>query len=368
MTEDFELMRERLAENNDVLGPHKFLRDFRAEAARAKEHVIAQAMGIDPDEVGEEIYKIFDGVSKNVHKELYIDSWSQMVHGDRIHAWDETLFPEQAREMKKRQDDFFERFRALGVDVHFTNPPKNKIVKFFPFVGRNHIKGVNIDGKIFYSGTFNFTDSHIERGDFMVKSTGPVAKKLSDAFAKLHAGQIEKDSQIPLDEYSDLLIDSGKPGESIILNRAANLVSHAEESVENASVFLPDGPLSKAFAAAQKRGVRTQVVTSGVPHKNWGLNVDSVMHLVNIVNRARNFLSRNKVEVLETPFRGVHAKLLIVDGKHAYFGSHNLAESGVKAGTKEWGIFTSDPKLVKQLRIQYMNLKGETDPKLEQVL
>ena len=59
--------------------------------------------------------------------------------------------------------------------------------------------------------------------------------------------------------------------------------------------------------------------------------------------------------------RGVHAKLLIVDGTYAYFGSHNLSELGVKAHTKEWGIFTSDPELVQNLRKLYLAFKAEAE-------
>jgi hypothetical protein len=345
---------ERLANNKEVLTPEVYLRDLREEATRATKHVVLQAMDIEDSNAGKLALDVFASVPTGVTKELYIDAYALMTSGDRIHDY-------RSRGMiwGKPKEKLMKRIEATGTRIIITNIPKNFVEPFVPFIGRNHMKGADVDGRVFYFGGANF--DRTDWADFMVKFTGDIAEKLSKAFEDAHAGRISEDEQRELDRDTYLCIDAGKPEQSLIMERAAEMITRAETSVECVSMLLPDGSVAKALKEATARGVQGEVVSSSVAAKRPldPSGADSIVFMIRRLNRFWHTLSRSKVKIHDIP-RGVHAKLLIVDGKYAYFGSHNLSESGVKAGTKEWGIFTSDPELVRNLRETYLGFKSES--------
>lgn len=365
----FERISEQPAKNNEVLLPVRFLRDFALEGARAKKHVEAQAMIIEPDEGGRAIADVFKQVPSNVKKTLFIDEFSRLVDGEVIYEINRHIpgLKSEAEQLHKEKSDFFDGLRAEGVTINFTNPPKGFLEGVFPFIGRNHIKGADVDGRIFYLGGVNFAGP--DRSDFMVKFTGNVAAKLSAAFADIHAGNVKDDEHRKLNDYSELYIDSGAPGKSIILDRAVEMIASANEHIELLSQLPPDGALAQALKAATRGGVKAELITSDVSDANPRiLGVGSVMKLVKLVSNTREFLSKSGVEIRKEPFNYVHAKLLLIDNRYGYFGSHNLAQSGVSAGTEEWGIFTQDPELIRNLRARYMDFRTLTDPRLKDVI
>lgn len=356
----FESMEGRIAGDKEILEPKRFFKDLKAEASHAKK-IVLQAMAIEDTEAGNAVIDIFRNTPEGASKELYIDWWSRMVFADRIYAFDQHVpwLKEGAATLKKAKYKLFWHLKNAGVNIHFTNPPKKALGHLFPFTGRNHMKGADVDdGRVFYLGGVNF--DHTESADFMVKCTGDIGKKLSESFTDIHAGRITKDESRPLDEHSVLYIDTGTPGQSIIMKKAADLIAQAHERIQSMSMLPPDGPIAQGFRAASRRGVRTEIIMSSAPslEDKKPLGTETVMGVVKSVSHVRNTFSGSGFEVKKIP-RFVHAKLLIVDQKYAYFGTHNLNESGVKAGTQEWGIFTSDPVLVQNLLKQYMTFRAE---------
>ena len=174
------------------------------------------------------------------------------------------------------------------------------------------------------------------------------------------------DTRIQLDNDTSVYIDAGKPGQSIIMQEAIDMISKAASRIESISMLLPDGPLGKALRIAtdrEKDPVHAEVVTSSVgPKQALGWGSENVFELLKTFNRLKHSLSRSNIQIIDMP-RGVHSKVLIADGDtdeaYAYVGTHNLNESGVKAGTQEWGIFTRDRELVQNLRKQYLDFKSE---------
>ncbi len=90
------------------------------------------------------------------------------------------------------------------------------------------------------------------------------------------------------------------------------------------------------------------------------VTIDSLQFAANLANRAKTSLTGRKIPLLENHFRGNHGKLLTTDEKNAFWGTHNLAQSGVGAGAKEWQILTTDPVIVRNLLTRYHDFREET--------
>lgn len=118
---------------------------------------------------------------------------------------------------------------------------------------------------------------------------------------------------------------------------------------------------------ARERGVDTEIISHRPTLDSWNaLTINNIWWLQCKINSLAKAMSRQRVPIVENPFRGTHAKLLIVDKKWALFGSHNLAHIGVRVGTVEWSILTRDSHLVGRLLARYADFKMEcsTDPYL----
>lgn len=361
--------REHVAKNNDILAPAEFVGDLEFEASRARKHVVLQSMDIEDNESGNKMIEILKSLPKNVSKTIFLDWYARLTSEGRMLELEEKVpgLSVRAKTLKGAKEKLFQRIEETGTTLRFTNRPKNWRERVFPFIGRNHIKGSDVDGHAFYLGDVNF--DNLNNMGFMVKFTGDRAQKLSKMFAKIQNGHIEKDTLEPLDEYTDLYVDAGTPGESIIMKKAANLIGHAQKNVEVVSMLLPDGIIAKNLRRVTHRKespAKVEVITTGIGKERNPMG--TIYNLVSKKNRIANLLSRSGITIKETPFRDVHAKLLIIDRKYAYFGTHNLNASGVRAGTREWGIFTGDPELVENLVNQYIKCERETDPKLQQLI
>lgn len=319
---------------------------------------------------------------------------------------------------RKKYEFLIREFKQNGVELEFTNKPKGWREHVMPFVGRDHIKAAIIDfkdpvpstgatdigqpirtpmgapalatghaaknpvetstlptahvatrhaatsnRKIAYFGGMNFDYS--DSADFMVKFEGNPAQEISRALNDIHEGRITEDATRPLDEHSMLFVDAGKSGESAILKEAVDMIANAKTSVENTSLAFPDGPIAKALSGAAKKqpSVKTEVIVSSASVSKSFLGFGQIFELVRTKNKLMSTLRRNGASVIQNP-KHVHAKLLIVDrgtsNQRAYFGTHNLSAAGVKAGTREWGIFTKDPTLIKNLAAFYDSCKSPT--------
>ena len=333
-----------LAAHKDVLNPYQYMKDFEREAHVATSSITAKVMVLEPGEVADFAWRIMKCTDERVQKTLYLDHYTLMMLRGRVVALLK-LIPSQRSslsELTREKKELLESFANLGVKIHFTNPPKSMIGKFIPQIDRDHIKGTDIDnGKVFYIGGFNWT--YFEPLDFMVKFTGEVATALSSVFKMLHDNEIARDTKIQINNHVAVSVDAGLPGESIILDEALQLIDGARDFISTTSMLYPDSRIAMALQRAIKRGVRVDIVSSG-GQKSQG----SVMRVVHRMTRMRSALHLSPSQVTQYP-GDVHAKLLIIDGTQAYFGSNNLSALGVRAGTREWGIFTSDPELVKNL-------------------
>lgn len=363
---------ESIAPERAVLSKKEYLSDLGTEIQRAKEGVFIETLGLEAP-VAEAVLRMLKTVPAGVRQDLYIDEAQTLyVAKDRLLMLD-SVTPGRTKDslkLLKEKIALLQRFAAAGVTLHLKNPPRNFVHKVIPYIGRSHKKGAGIDCQSsnpehakFYFGSANL--DYPELVDLMVKFTGNNAKVLSSAFDDINAGRVKEDEQRQLDEYSNLYIDVGAHGKSIILDKAAGLIKQAQSSVEFVTMLMPDGKMLNEFRDATSRGLRyLEVITSGAvtDFATRGIGEERLRHIIRKIGTNR---TSEDVVIRTVPQGGVHAKLLVVDrgarGQKIYFGSHNLNEGGVKLGTQECGIITSDPVLCRNLLAWYDDLRKSTE-------
>jgi len=147
------------------------------------------------------------------------------------------------------------------------------------------------------------------------------------------------------------MIDSGKPGRSLIMEQACHLVDTATQSITLVSPYVPMGKLRNFLNRAVSRGVSVEIVTSDESQLGFAPKLSQLVH--NFGQSAPNF------SITRCPDT-VHAKILMIDGKSAIVGSHNFDELLVYFGTGEIVLLTEEHSLINELT-NYINRLKQGD-------
>ncbi len=271
---------------------------------------------------------------QGVETTLIFDSYTPLTGGEgfRVAAnYPGFLRPisKDARQIQRNRQEFARLVQTLedkGTTVKITNPPKRGLFGFakrwFPLIGTNHIKGSHVDNRVFYMHTNNFEpqdNPDHRKADIMLKLGGQAAEKMTAEFKKINSeNPPQEDYRVQIEEDLELYVDSGQKGKSIILDKAKELIASTKESIQNCSVFLPDGDIAKLLASAHKDSKKVEVITSGLRPKLTGLSFYTINNIFYAFNTAAHLLQKLKgirYPKIYDKNRVMHAKLLIVDGK-----------------------------------------------------
>lgn len=343
---------QQASENFKVLSKTDFYKEFALDAKSAKRRVWLRTMYVQAGDVMELVEPALHSASKNrVEVKVVADAVSLLlIRGVPTYLPYPPIknnYQETKRMFERLADD-------PGISLDFTNPPTGT-QKIFPYTGRNHVKLAAIDDS-FYIGGSNSTV--LSEQDFMVKITDPnLTTHLEWSFDKYNDKKIKEDKEIVINEENTLLLDSGIPGRSVIYEHALNLVKQEEESLRLSIQFLPDGELSKGLIEAKRRGVNVEVLTSSQDEI-----LEPTLYLMNRLNVKKLIRNPDKFPVIFLPAM-VHAKALIGSDK-TIFGSNNFYEAGVRAGTEEIALESSNPSLIQNLNNFLDMIKNQNYPKV----
>jgi phosphatidylserine/phosphatidylglycerophosphate/cardiolipin synthase-like enzyme len=211
-----------------------------------------------------------------------------------------------------------------------------------PVAGRNHIKLAVINNRVFVGGC---NLSHSNRLDMMVGfEDKTAAKNMAGLFDMVVAAGSTNalgstDRSFPVDNLTDIYVDSGVKKQSQIYEKAMELIVQAERSVYMVCQYFPYGETAKHLAAAHRRGCDITLVYNH-PAKHGRLH-SLGHHAVIIKERAsapKSFFEGRLPKT--TPF--LHAKLVATE-KAAIIGSHNFVTAGVNLGTAELALLSKSP-------------------------
>ncbi len=247
-----------------------------------------------------------------------------------------------------------------GVDIKVINRYKygKFLSEYIPFLGRNHMKITIIDN-ISFIGGINFSSKSFNYSDFMIKTQNKVMlSSLKKIFISNRNSKKQTDKKIKINNDNILLVDSGKPNQSIIYNSTIEYINNANESIIYISQFLPDFKLLRMLEKAVYRGVKVEIIThsNSIAEKKYRHKIEKLLF---------NISNSNISHVYENSNRYIHAKMIIIDkdtsSPSVILGSHNFSTFGVLFGTAEISLYSKEKELISELYTWYSNIKMKSD-------
>ena len=208
-----------------------------------------------------------------------------------------------------------------------------------PYKGRNHEKWSIVDEDIFCFGGINLYKSGFNANDFMFHTNNPkLARQLKTEHQKIITNYEKfEGAYYVINDKSEFFIDSGKVNSSTIYNHACKLAKIAK-AVTYVSQYYPTGKLGRYLKH-----------TKTTYYVNRPSNAKGLPKLMLIFD-----MLRCRIKNSYHKKRYLHAKFIIFtmhDGSEvAITGSHNFSYAGVRYGTIEIAMKTSDTSIVSQLK------------------
>ncbi len=254
------------------------------------------------------------------------------IVGDRYSKFQATVprFSRTPAPTWKHTQAINEQLRQNGVRVTYIGK-----VGLNPYQNRCHSKITIIDDQVYTFGGVNFTDDSFENHDSMLAAQdNALAERLYTLVRSIEEDPVAPlpDLREPLDDANNLLFDGGTPGASVIYETACTIVGDAKK-VYFVSQMSPSGRLAKLITATENECYLIQPSQAEFP-----ANVDLAWDTF-----------RYKIKNQYKGTRFIHAKLILTEGhdgsKHVISGSNNFSWRGVKYGTKEIALHSTNPKL-----------------------
>jgi cardiolipin synthase len=227
----------------------------------------------------------------------------------------------------------FEDLRNHGVDVVDWNPVAPWRQRFAPdrLTRRNHRKLLLIDGRIAFTGGFNFADHWLPdpqsgvaawRED-VVQVEGPVLGPLVSAFQEIWWRGGGK----PLQAITKLsgavgqqrvqVLGQAHSSQRLEISRAyrRRIQAAKERAWITNAYFVPDSGVVSALRRAARRGVDVRILVPEI----------SDIPMARLASRARwETLLRSGVRIFQWQHQMLHSKSAVIDGTWSTLGSFNL--------------------------------------------
>ena len=237
---------------------------------------------------------------------------------------------------------------SAGGRFRITNVPKRR---FNPRpIGRSNLKAAVVGGTAYIGGC------NLERPwqvDVMTAwEHKGVAAVLSDWLERMYESGSARtafngaDTLAKINETTSLLCDAGTPGQSLIYDQALRLIDNARQSLLMTCQYLPSGQIAKHLAAAEARGIKVEIIYSH-PRAHGAAAYLQYMH--QIAQQTRRLPASIRAGRLDRGLPKLHAKLLISEHE-ALIGSHNYVAYGVRFGTAELALHSTDKQFGDHLR------------------
>ncbi len=234
-----------------------------------------------------------------------------------------------------------EKLAACGGEYTVTNPPRRLFSN--PFANRSHIKFAVINNEV-YTGGCNLKEA--DRSDIMVQwQDNNVADWLIEFAANVHEKNNVRrvlkntDTAMPVDKQTQLLIDAGVKNQSLIFRHALQLIDDAQEYIVMTCQYFPNDVTAKKLSQAIKRGVDVRLIYNHPSKHSFPL---SWLHYAVKYIEQRKYQPALFKNELSKRRNYMHAKLLVSE-KACIVGSHNYVRAGVRFGTAEIALTSSDP-------------------------
>lgn len=231
----------------------------------------------------------------------------------------------------KHIEGVIEQLQSAGASVTYIGRP----LGLNPFKRRCHTKIIIIDDFVYSFGGINFGDDSFLNHDYML---GMHDAKLADRLYAM-VREIESDRKSPMEdareqlsEADEMLFDGGTLKKSVIYETACDVVAEAKK-VYYVSQMCPSGKLAELITATDNECYFIRP-SQADPPAQFDLAWDALRYRVNNLYKGKTY---------------IHAKFILTEGRdgsrHLISGSNNFSWRGIKYGTKEIALHSTDPEL-----------------------
>lgn len=312
-----------------LLEATKYVQDLTKQVTQAKHSVtITSLIFTDDTSTSELVSTLIQAAQRGVTVTVAQDFFTYSEFGGFFNPL------KQHTVRSRHATDTTRRLREAGVTVTWLGK-----LKFNPFAGVTHIKWSVVDDICYVFGGVNLYTGGID------SSTDYMFRIQDSALAKQINQQQSAIVKSPSPLYDGFkgdcsvgtwYVDSGKPNDSLIYDRACELTAQAEHALF-VSQYSPSGPLAEQLKVTDSEHYFNQPENTGFP-------TSAMLRRDYFVNRIPSLYSRKKY---------LHAKFMIFTlpsgEKIALTGSHNFSYKGVVFGTREVALETNDPAVITQL-------------------
>ncbi|HVU59485.1 MAG TPA: phospholipase D-like domain-containing protein [Candidatus Saccharimonadales bacterium] len=274
-----------------------------------------------------------------------LDAYPFMIVNDHMRRPGPLVY---RRDLPRRLSPVFERcrrvveeLRAAGGQAVIINWPARRFAN--PFSGRSHIKLAVCNDELFVGGCNLGVAAQV---DLMTSWTdAALADQLYDfgrqviTHRSVRRALHDTDQRLRVDGNTDLLIDAGVRGQSIIFDETLALIDTARQHIFITCQYFPNNLTAKHLAAARKRGVQVQVIFNYPGTYPFPFNL--LQHAV-VWGERRRWPAALFAGERARGAMFMHAKLLMTD-QGTMLGSHNYVRAGVAFGTAEMTLLSRDP-------------------------
>ena len=241
-----------------------------------------------------------------------------------------------------------QRLRRSGVHCVVINKPHRPLKN--PFGGRSHIKYAVLNDEVMIGGcNLSYPEQldvmvHMENhrlANYMVSFTADVI-----AHKNVRRALVRQDRSFQIDGDTELLIDAGVKKQSIIYDKAFELINEAAQRVYMTCQYFPNNFTPAALARAATRGVSVHLAYN---------HPDQHRAPIRLAQKRTVAYKRRRLPVsvfenqLHQDKNYLHAKILLSE-KEAIIGSHNFVKMGVDLGTAEIAIHSTSKDFITTAR------------------
>ncbi len=313
-----------------LLLPHEYVADATHLIRAAKRHVYFMCLIVEDDVATSDfIEALKEAARRGVRVDVAADVFTYGdIQGNFLPKFYRNRRNRKSNRMARLLTEAGVRFTWLGIS------------RWHPLRGRTHIKFCVVDDVVYSFGGVNLYEKGVDNVDYMFKvRDAALARRLGKVYKSLRDSSLDNRAHESFSIKLGLcrvLVDAGRPRDSIIYRRACALARNAERIVL-VSQYCPDGTLGRLI---QRK-----------PHKLYFNPPDNATGFNKALIRVGMFMSGNRTRYRRPQY--LHAKCMIFDmgggKKVAITGSHNFSTGGVRLGTREIALVTRDPDTIAQL-------------------
>lgn len=333
---------------NDVVKPHYEIdtNPHLSDASQITPHPIFTKTKVTVLEANEPFQSILESVREaehHIHFEFYMmyeetitkPIFDVLCEKAKIGVEVRVLVDYVGTLMSFFQSKTINRLLEAGVEVEFYNKTFSMLFDS-TVLYRNHRKIVIVDGKVGFTGGYNFDGKYGNKNmikpywrDLHLKLQGDAVHQLQRIFLidwlsatdKMIVKSGTEKNYFPICEesghgYVQIVPDGYDTIQTTINDAYFRLITQAKKAVDIATpYFVPTPELLTALKIAARTGVRVRILLPGVPDKK------------SVYAASRSFVSellKNGVEVYLMEDTFVHQKLIIIDGVDAAVGTSNF--------------------------------------------